>query len=92
MQRPWDGESEEGADLALLLEGIRSALEEQTWFLRQMWSTHTAVESEPWLLHRGMDFIHDQLYWVGEVEREVEREGAREGGVLEEGREEETME
>ena len=57
--------------------------------MRQMWSTHTAMESELRLLHWGMDHMHDRLYWVGEAEREAEREGAREGRVLQEAREEE---
>ena len=30
------GWREGGVDLALLLEGVRSALEEQTWLMRQM--------------------------------------------------------
>ena len=67
-------------ELAPLLEGIWSALEEQTWLMQQMWSTHTAVELELWLLHHGMDFMLNQVYWVGEGEREVEQKGASERG------------
>ena len=61
--------------------------------MRQMWSTHTVVELELRLLRQGIDHMHNQLYWAGEVEWEAEWEGARECGVLEEARgEEETME
>ena len=42
--------------------------------MRQMWSTHTAVELELQLLCQGMDHMHDRLYWAGEVEREEARE------------------
>ena len=66
--KPRDGDSEGGAEQAPLLEGIWSALEEQTWLMRQMWSTHTAMELELRLLHWGMDHMHNCLYWVGEVE------------------------
>ena len=41
-----DGGSREGADIGLLLEEVKSALEEQTWLMWQMWATHTAMESE----------------------------------------------
>ena len=36
VQKPRDGESEGGVELAPLLEGIRSAPPEQTWLMRQM--------------------------------------------------------
>ena len=87
--KPRDRDSEGGVELALLLEGIRSTPPEQSWLMRQMWSTHTAVELELRLLCRGMNHMHNQLYWFGEAEWEAEQEGAREGGVLEEAREEE---
>ena len=70
VQRPWGGEGEGGAELTLLLEEIRSAPPEQTWLMRQMWSTHAAVASELWLLYEGMDHMHDRLYWAGEGEPE----------------------
>ena len=51
-----DGGSREGADIGPLLEGVKSALEKQTWLMRQMWATHTAMESELRLLRQGMEF------------------------------------
>ena len=43
--------------------------------------------------HFSTDFILNRVFWVGEGEQEVDQEGARECGVLEETREEEeTME
>ena len=36
VRHPWDVGSEGGADIGLLLKGVRSALEEQTWLMRQM--------------------------------------------------------
>ena len=78
---------------SMLLEGVRSAPPDQTWLMQQMWSTHTAMELELWLLWQGMEYVFDQVFWVGEGERVDEQEGARERGVLEEAREEEgTME
>ena len=47
---PKDMRDEGGADIGPLLEGIQSALEEQTWIMQQMWATHTAMESELQLL------------------------------------------
>ena len=46
VKRPRDVRGEGGADIGLLLQDNRSALEEQTWIMQQMWATHTAVESE----------------------------------------------
>ena len=89
VQRLQDGGSEGGAELALLLEGIKSALEEQTWLMRQMWLTHAAMESELQLLRQGMEYVFDQVIWI--VEGEQKR--AREHGVPKEAREgDETME
>ena len=93
MWQPRDRGVEGGAEQAPLLEGIRSALEEQTWLMRQMWSTHTAMESEIRLLRHGMDYMLERVFWAGEGEQEAERGRAEECGVLEEVREEgETME
>ena len=52
ISQPRDGGSGGGADIGLLLEGVRSALEEQTWLMRQISATHTAMESELWLLRQ----------------------------------------
>ena len=79
---------------SLLLEGIRSALEEQTWLMRQMWATHTAIELELRLLHHSAEYTFDHVFWVpynkwrGEAWGEGEEHGAPE--EVREG--EETME
>ena len=67
----------------------------------QMWATHTAIESELWLLRHSAEYVFDRIFWVpydewrGEQESgqgEVQGEG-EECGALEEAREgEETME
>ena len=80
-----------------LLEGIRSALEEQTWLMWQMWATHTAMELELRLLRHSAEYAFDRVFWVpydewrgeqgsgqGEGEEHRALEEAREG-------EEETM-
>ena len=78
-----------------LLEGIRSALEEQTWIMRQMWATHTAMESELQLLRHSAEYTFDHIFWVpydewrgdrGNGQREAQEEG-EEHGALEEARE-----
>ena len=61
---PWDMRSEGGADIGPLLEGVRSALEEQTWLMWQMWATHTAIESELRLLQHSVEYAFDCLFWV----------------------------
>ena len=71
--------------------GHRSALEEQTWIMRQMWATHTAVESELWLLRHSSEYVFDRVFWVpydewrgeqgsgqGETQGEEEEHGAPE--------------
>ena len=79
--------------LAPLLEGIQSVLKEHTWLMRQMWSTHTAVESEIRLLRHGMDYMLERVFWTREGEQEAEQGRVEECRVLEEAREEgETME
>ena len=65
MQRPRDGGSEGGVDIGPLLEGVKSALEEQTWLMWQMWVTHTAMKLE--LQHR-MEYVFDHIFWVPEGE------------------------
>ena len=47
-----------------LLQDIWSALEEQTWIMRQMWATHTAVESELQLLRCSAEYTFDRVFWV----------------------------
>ena len=97
---PWDIGSEGGADIGPLLKGVRSALEEQTWLIRQMWATHTSVELELQLLRQGMEYAFDHVFGVPDDERRGERGGEweeaqgeeEECGALEEAREgEETM-
>ena len=41
-----------------------SALEEQTWIMRQMWVTHTAVELELRLLRHSAEYAFDHVFWV----------------------------
>ena len=50
--------------MGLLLKGIQSALEEQTWIMRQMWATHTAMESELRLLRHSAEYVFDHVFWV----------------------------
>ena len=67
----------------------------------QMWATHTAVESELWLLRHSAEYTSDCVFWVpydkqrgeqGSGQGEVQGEG-EERGAPEEAREgEETME
>ena len=90
-----------GADIGLLLEGVRSAPPEQTWLMWQMWATHTAIESELRLLPHLAEYAFDHVFWVpynewrgerGSGQGEAQGEG-EEDGALEEVREgEETME
>ena len=92
-----DRGSGEGADIGPLLEGVKSALEEQTWLMWQMWVTRTAMESELRLLRQGMEYTFDCIFWVLDSEQRGERQGERgeeeECGAPEEAREgEETME
>ena len=58
----YNGGFEGGVGLAPLLEGIQSALEEQTWLMWQMWSTHTAVELEIRLPRHGMDSMLEMVF------------------------------
>ena len=78
-----------------LLQDIRSALEEQTWIMQQMWATHTAMESELRLLRHCAVYTFDHVFWVpynewrgeqgsGQGETQGEEE---EHGALEEARE-----
>ena len=102
VRRPQDVRGEGRADIGLLLEGIWSALEEQTWIMRQMWATHTTMESELQLLRHSAEYEFDGIFWVpydewrgergsGQGEVQEERDGR---GAQEEAREgeEETME
>ena len=93
---------EGGADPCPLLEGIRSALEEQTWLMRQMWATHNAIETELRLLRHSAEYAFDRVFWVpydewrgeqGSGQGEAQEEGD-EHGAPEEAKEgeEETME
>ena len=50
--------------MGLLLQEIWSALDEQTWIMQQMWATHTAVESELWLLRRSAEYTFNCIFWV----------------------------
>ena len=102
VRRPQDVRGEGGVDIGPLLEGIRSALEEQTWLMRQMWATHTAMESELQLLRHLADYAFDHVFWVpydkwrgergsGQGEAQGEGEDCRAPEEAREG-EEETME
>ena len=80
-------------DIGLFLEGVGSALEEETWLMQQMWATHTAMESELQLLRQGMEYVFEHIFWAWDGEQEGEREDGEECGVLGEVREgEETQE
>ena len=68
VRRPWDDGSGGGADIGPLLEGVRSALEEQTWLMRQMWMTHTTMESELQLLRQGMEYAFNHMFWAPDSE------------------------
>ena len=98
VRRLRDVGSEGGVGLGQLLEGIRSALEEQSWLMRQMWATHTAMESELRLLRHSAEYVFDRVFWVPYEEwRGEQGSGQREGeecGAPEEAREgeEETRE
>ena len=91
--RPRDGGSGGGADIGLFLEGVRSAPPEQTWLMWQMWTTHSAMESELRLLRQGMEYTFERVFWAQDGKQEGEWEGEREDreehGVPEEVREEE---
>ena len=102
VRRPWDIGSEGGVHIGPLLEGVRSAPPEQTWLMRLMWATHTAMESELRLLRQSAEYPFNRIFWVpydewrgerrsgqGEVQGEGEKCGAPE--EVREG-EEETME
>ena len=86
VRHPRDMRGEGGADMGLLLEGIWSALEEQTWIMQQMWATHTAMESELWLLRHSAEYAFDRIFWVPYDEWRGER-GIGQGEVQEEGEE-----
>ena len=55
---------EGGAGIGPLLEGIRSAPQEQTWLMHQMWVTHTAMELELRLLRHLAEYTFDRVFWV----------------------------
>ena len=57
--------SEGGADIGLLL--------------RQMWATHTAMESELRLLRQGMEYTFNYVFWAPDDERRGEQGGERRG-------------
>ena len=91
MRCPRDVRGKGGADMGLLLQDIRSALEEQTWIMGQMWATHTAVELELRLLRHSAEYAFDHVFWVpydewrgeqgsgqGEMQGEEEERGAPE--------------
>ena len=86
MRRPRDVRGKGGVDMGPLLEGIRSALEEQTWIMQQMWATHTAMESELRLLRHSAEYPFDCVFWVPYDEWRGER-GSGQGEVQEEGEE-----
>ena len=86
MGRPRDVGSEGGAGMGPLLEGIRSAPPEQTWLMRQMWATHTAIELELWLLHHSAEYVFDCVFWVPYDEWRGER-GSGQGEPQGEGEE-----
>ena len=69
-----------------LLEGIRSALEEQAWIMWQMWVTYTAMELELQLLRHSAEYVFDRVFWVPYDEWRGER-GSGQGEVQEEGEE-----
>ena len=64
VRRPRDVRGKGGADMGPLLEGIQSALEEQTWIMWQMWATHTAMELELRLLRHSAEYAFDRIFWV----------------------------
>ena len=53
-----------GVDMGPFLQDIRSAPPEQTWIMRQMWATHTAMESELRLLRYSAEYTFDRVFWV----------------------------
>ena len=67
--------SEGGVDIGPLLEGVRSALEEQTWLMWQMLATYTAMESELQLLRQGMEYAFDHVFWALDDEWRGEQGG-----------------
>ena len=90
VRHPRDTRGEGGADMGPLLQDIRSALEEQTWIMWQMWATHTAMESELWLLRHSAEYTFNPVFWVpydewrgeqgsGQGEMQGGEEEAREG-------------
>ena len=59
--------------------------------MQQMWVTHTAMESERWLLRHSAEYVFDRVFWVpydewrgeqgsgqGEMQGEEEERGALE--------------
>ena len=96
-----DMRGEGGADIGPLLEGVRSALEEQTWLMRQMWATHTAIELELRLLCHLVEYAFDHVFWVpydewrgerGSGQGEAQGEGEERGAPEEAKEGEKTME
>ena len=76
-------------DIGPLLEGVRSAPPEQTWLMRQMWATHTAIQSELRLLQHSAEYAFDRVFWVpydecrgerGSGKGEAQGEGEGRGG------------
>ena len=64
VRHPKDVRGEGGADMGPLLQDIRSAPPEQTWIMRQMWATHTAMESELRLLRHSAEYAFNCVFWV----------------------------
>ena len=86
MRRLRDVRGKGGADMGPLLEGIWSALEEQTWIMRQMWVTHTAMESKWWLLRHSAEYAFDCVFWVP-YDKWRGEQGSGQGEAQEEGEE-----
>ena len=62
VRHPRDARGEGVADMGPLLQDIRSAPPEQTWIMRQMWATHTAVELELRLLRCSAEYTFDCVF------------------------------
>ena len=84
-RRTRDVGREGGAGIGPLLEGIRSALKEQTWLMWQMWVTHTAMESELRLLRHLAEYTFNRVFWVPYDEWRGER-GSGQGEAQGKGR------
>ena len=71
--------------------GHGSTPPEQTWIMRQMWATHTAMESELWLLRHSTEYVFDRVFWVPHDEWRGKR-GSGQGEAQEEGEERRALE